>query len=471
MDFAAIVFFLVIYYIRPQEWISIFAKMQPVKMTMLLALFSTYTRNRGLAPNDFFKTPHDWIMAAYFAWVVWASGSFVSTLLVFAKYIIFYYITVQVLSNMERIKSFLNWWTVMILAVAFLAVASLYFWDPMGSKDLTENTYKGRLVLSTSIFNNPNALGHGVVPVLPMIYYLFLWKRPVFMKEVALAMMVLPVICMYETLSKGAYLSGGATMLLAMMFGRPKAIQVLLVVAAVTIGPGIASQLPRMDELNRSEGGIQGRLAAWEWGLQKIEENPDGIGWKRFVGTFANENGYRKAAHSAYVQTATELGKKGLFCFIGILYCCLRTLITVKTINHDEERVRRLLFCLVVSFWMSSWVIDFGARSTLFIIPATVAAYHRQIMRRYTDDLKKAKGELAELDAEEEAFNAQQAARPAFERRKEQLKRNEVRADVEKIVYARPPITWEKFSFIDVAIIYGMYKAALNFWIYILENF
>ncbi len=471
MDFAAIVLFLVIYYIRPQEWIPIFAKLEPVKLTMLFALFSTYTRNRGLAPKDFLKTPHDWIMGLYFAWAIWSGDSLTGSFMIFAKYIIFYYITVVVLSDMKRIESFLNWWTIMILAISFLAVASLYFWDPMGSKDLTENTYKGRLVLSTSIFNNPNALGHAVVPVLPMIYYLFLWKRPVFMKEVALAMMVLPVMCMYETLSKGAYLSGGATMLLALMFGRPKAVQVILVVSALTFGPALAQQLPRKDELNRSEGGIQGRLAAWEWGLQKIEQEPDGIGWKRFVGTFWRENGYPKAAHSAYVQTATELGKKGLFCFIGILYCCLRTLMTVRTINHDEERMRRLLFCLVVSFWMSSWVIDFGARSTLFIIPATVAAYHRQIVRRYEEDLEQAKKDMAEFQAGEEEFNALQAQRPAFERRKETLKRNEVRADIEKILHAKPSIAWDKLSFIDFALMYGAYKAAMNFWIYILEDF
>ncbi len=471
MDFTAIVFFLVIYYIRPQEWIPIFAKLEPVKMTMLLALFSTYTRNKGIAPKDFFRTPHDWMLAAYFGWVIWASGSFVSTTIVFAKYIIFYYITVQVLSSIERIKSFLNWWTIMILAVSFLGVASLYFWDPMGAKDLTENTYKGRLVLATSIFNNPNALGHGIVPVLPMIYYLFLWKRPVFMKEVAVAMMVMPAMCMYETLSKGAYLSGGATMLLALMFGRPKFVQITLVVSALTVGPGLVNQLPRMDELNRSEGGIQGRLAAWEWGLQKIEQEPNGIGWKKFVGTFAHENGYRKAAHSAYIQTATELGKPGLFCFVGIFYCCMRTLMTVRTINHDEERIRRLLFCLVVSFWISSWVIDFGARSTLFIIPATVAAYHRQIMRRYEENLKQARQDLAELDAGEEEFKIQQEARPAFERRKEQLRRNEIRSEVENIVQAKPPITWNKLSLLDVALVYGVFKVTMHFWVYILENF
>lgn len=472
MDFAAIVLFLVIYYIRPQEWIPIFAKLEPVKLTMLFALFSTYTRNKGISPSSFFQTPHDWIMGAYFVWAIWAGESFIGGIIgIWAKYIVFYYITVQVLSSMDRIKSFLNWWTVMILIVAALAVSSLYFWDPTHSKDLTENIYEGRLVLSTSIFNNPNALGHAVVPVLPMIYYLFLWKRPVFIKEFALLMMVFPVWCMYETLSKGAYLSGGVTMLAAMMFGRPKTVQVGLVLFALTFGGTILSSLPRMDELNRSEGGIQGRLAAWEWGLQKLEEEPNGIGWKRFVGEFRNDNGYGKAAHSAYIQTATELGKNGLFCFVGILYCCIRTLMTVKTITDDEERMRRLLFCLVASYALSSWVIDFGARTTLFIIPATVAAYHRQVMKRWERESKAAREELTVLSGGDAEFNELQLHRQPFDRRKEALKRKTAVDALEAVAHARPPIAWSKLGVLDFVLIYCAHKVVIKFWIFVVEDY
>jgi hypothetical protein len=470
MDFAAIVLFLVIYYIRPQEWIPIFAKLSPVKITMLFALFSTYTRNKGLSPKDFLQTPHDWLMAAYFAWAIWSGDSLQGSILIFTKYIIFYYVTVQVLSDMDRIKAFLNWWTVMILVLAALAVSSLYFWDPMGSKELTEGIYKGRLVLSTSIFNNPNALGHAVVPVLPMIYYLFLWKRPVFIKELALLMMIFPIWCMYETLSKGAYLSGGVTMLAAMMFSRPKTVQIGLVVFALTFGGSIISALPRMNELNRSEGGIQGRIAAWTWGLQKIEEEPDGIGWKNFVGAFRADNGYGKAAHSSYIQTATELGKNGLFCFVGILYCCMRTLVTVKTINNDEERMRRLLFCLVSSFALSSWVIDFGARSALFIIPAAVAAFHRQIMKRWERESKAALGELATLNAGAPEFNEQQLQRQPFDRRKEALKRKVITDELDAAAHALPPISWNKLGVIDIVLMWVCYKATIKVWIYVVED-
>ncbi len=152
MDFASIVLFLFIYYIRPQEWIGIFAKAQPVKLIMLVSLVSTFSQHKGLSPKEFFKTPHDYAMAAYIGWAIYAGGSFTYMFMEYLKYIVFYWIIVIVLNEMKKIQLFLNWWAVMILGVAALGVSSLYFWDPTHSKHLTESLFEGRLVLRMSIF-------------------------------------------------------------------------------------------------------------------------------------------------------------------------------------------------------------------------------------------------------------------------------------------------------------------------------
>ena len=143
---------------------------------------------------------------------------------------------------------------------------------------------------------------------------------------------------------------------------------------------------------------------------------------------------------------------------------------TVKTLTNDEERMRRLLFCLVASFGLSSWVIDFGARSTLFIIPATVAAFHRQIMKRWERDRKITLEELEQLDAGEAEFKVQQAQRQPFDQRKEDQKRKKVRSDLENIAFARPPISWKKLSLLDFILMYGAYKITMKFWIYIVDD-
>ena len=70
----------------------------------------------------------------------------------------------------------------MIVLLSAMALGIYVGFDPVGSKDVVQGTMKGRLVFNTSIFNNANALGHSVVPAIPLVYFLLIWKRPVFVK-------------------------------------------------------------------------------------------------------------------------------------------------------------------------------------------------------------------------------------------------------------------------------------------------
>ena len=54
MDFTCIVLFLAIYYLKPQEWTSIFAHIRFVQLTMIAALGTLVFRERSLKARDFF---------------------------------------------------------------------------------------------------------------------------------------------------------------------------------------------------------------------------------------------------------------------------------------------------------------------------------------------------------------------------------------------------------------------------------
>ena len=76
-----------------------------------------------------------------------------------------------------------------------MALLSEIGFDPTGAYDITHDVnMKNRLVLGTSIFDNPNALGHGVVPVLIMLYFILVWKRPVFSKIFAIPLISPPFV-------------------------------------------------------------------------------------------------------------------------------------------------------------------------------------------------------------------------------------------------------------------------------------
>ncbi len=52
---------------------------------------------------------------------------------------------------------------------------------------------KGRLILNLSIFNNPNGLGHSVVPAIPMLYYYLIYRRPILLRVLGFALMAIPL--------------------------------------------------------------------------------------------------------------------------------------------------------------------------------------------------------------------------------------------------------------------------------------
>lgn len=400
MDFVCLILFLVFYFFRPQEWIGFLNTLHPVQLFTVLAVFALFTRPKGLKPGDLFKTPHDTLVFAYFAWTVLASPTPWSTFLSIPSHILFYIIGVQSLSSIPRIKTFLGWWGLSLLAISGLAVASQCGFDPFGSNDLTNFHMKGRLCLNLSIYCNPNALGHTIVPVIPMVYFLFFWKNLV--GKLSALLYIIPLWCLYLTQSKGAILAAFATICTTLTFGRPKLVQIAILAAAGIFGVGALYTLPRMNELQKSTKGneaIGGRIAAFTFGYQCMKTRPLGIGLGNFERKFLEEgpmeripskrvvNGYMrkiwvwrhysKASHSAYNQNGAELGYTGFILFIGILYSCLRTLITMPQGNVDQERVRRALFAIVISYAVSSWMVDFAFRPTFFLFVAATGALHR----------------------------------------------------------------------------------------------
>jgi hypothetical protein len=326
--------------------------------------------------------------------------------------LLFYFVAVCSLDSIARQKKFLGWWCFFMVLISLLALASLVGFDPLNAVPTIQGVMKGRLILNLSVFNNPNALAHSVVPALPLVYYLIFWRR-VAMKA-GIILLAIPLCCIFFTQSKGAYLCGFATILATLTFGRSKTIQVLILVFAIGFGYGLLYKLPRMNELNRAKDdpAIQGRVAAFQFGLTLMRTHFFGIGLGNFEETFQREGPtekirasrvvtsnhasakrfvyvsthYSKATHCAYNQNGAELGYVGLYLFVGILYCCIRTLLLVESKDNDEERIRRALFATVVAYAVSSWMVDFCYRPTFFMFAAAISAFHRHLLRKQEDD-------------------------------------------------------------------------------------
>jgi len=486
MDFAAIALFIVLYHLRVQEWLSIARSLRLVAFAMAFAIVATLLRERGFKLKDLLKTPHDWFMLAFLIWTVvtgpnWTWGQVYPVFL-------YYIMTVQALFRLNRLQWFITIWAGMLIFIAGLAVASEYGFDPTGSNDLTHGVMKGRLILNTSIFNNPNALGHSIVPVVVMLFYLCFWKRPVAVKILLFPLLFLPIYCIYLTQSKGAYLAGFVAVVSCLTLGRPKAIQLGILFVAFTVGFGALYALPRMQNLNRGEQGIQGRIAAFGWGLNEMRATTSGVGYGNWDPAFISQNHYQKSPHSSYVHIGGEEGEPGLFLFLGIIYCCLRTVVTAKTTSVAEERVRRLLFVLLICYVVSSWMVGQAWRATFFLMAAAIAAFHRHLLAQETPETEEAKEAAAARKRESLLTPALRLTplQPAYVTSQMSVAMTGITASLPgtltgsgtrvaelKSAAEKPEVKglWNRITWVDLVFVLLITYATIRFWSYIITHF
>jgi hypothetical protein len=501
MDFATVVLFLVIYYLRPQEWTSLFATIHFAQIVILMALGTLVFRKHSLQLSDLFRTPHDWAVLAFWLWIVFSSPTPWPSFKDSFNLYIFYIVIAQTLNTIPRLRQFLGWWTFLIVSVAALALLSLVGLDPLGSLDITNGPMKGRLMLNLSIFDNPNALGHSVVPAIPLLYYFCIWKKPAAMRVLGVALMAVVATCIFLTQSKGAFISAAVTILATLTFGRPKSAQIAIICIAAVFGGSLLYSLPRMNELKKAktDEAIQGRIIAFTHGYKMMTTTTHGVGYHNWGPSFlAGHYRYKrtrfdkkslmtpmpiiyKAAHSCYVCIGAELGYPGFYLFFGILYCCLRTVVTAKTSTPDEERVRRILFVLICSYMVSSWMVDFAYRPTFFMFAAATAALHRHLSGFHAQREQKEKEE------------AEQALKPAVIPWRENLPPEpalEIAAapmsapaavltmdspaalepDPESVSSTQPRIAfgWNHIGWVDLVLTLAMTYAAVRYWAYLL---
>jgi hypothetical protein len=492
MDFVGAIMQQILFHLRPQEWWSGFGLFHPVMLATLFGIFGIGSRSGSEAFKELLKTPHDWLIFIYWGWMIYNGPGTKDAFDATWQHFMLYAVILLTLNSISRITQFMGWWAWMLLAVASLAVLSEYGFDPLGSHDITHlkdaTGEAGRLVLNNSMYDNSNALGHSVAAAVPLFYYLLVWKRPVFIKEIVIPIVAVLLFCVYRTESKGAFVAGFITIVASFVFGRPKLVQIGIIILAATAGWGALTQLPRMNELERArdDEGIKWRIKAQEYGLKKAKNETTGVGYGRFMEAFEEETGTAKASHGAYNEVSAELGYGGLFIFLAILYSCVRTLVTAKTTTQEEERVRRMLFVITISYIFSAWMIDFAYRATFFFMVASVGAFHRLMLE---------KRDLSLLPQPDPAGPGSPATllpghalpvpMPAgaggwvFQRTMPAPLAGRYgpvapRGTLENPADAAPPkkvgVGWRRFGLIDLALVWLITREWIIFWEYVLNN-
>ncbi len=150
MDFKLVITVLLIYFIRPQDWVPGMSGMNIVRPLMALALVAMFSRQRGFTLGSLFRTPLDWMMLAYGLYIIYFAQDFSEAAKGVFVLLAFYFVTSQALSNGRRLAIFVNVWFACIVTVAAMAVLSEYGFDPTNSYEITHKVPEvPRLVLNT----------------------------------------------------------------------------------------------------------------------------------------------------------------------------------------------------------------------------------------------------------------------------------------------------------------------------------
>jgi len=388
MDFVAICLSILFWLIRPQDWMSGMSGVGFMTWIMLAAIIGVAKKHDGMSLNSFFRSPTDWLVAAYLLWIIWTTGDYFAMAKAMFPFAAFYYITTIALNSRERLSTFISCWVAGLSVVAVFGLSTYYNFElAPGSAAMTAE-FLGRLTLNTWLYNNPNSLGHGVVAVIPLAYIWLIWKRPVPLRLLGFAIIWVAAECVYQTQSKGAYICGAAAVTVSLIFRKPKVVQLFTLLVIMTMGVAALKMLPRMETLDDKEAGISGRLIIWQMAHNAMTSTFTGEGWKKFEAWVDTEDYglIRKATHGSYVNVGADLGFVGLFFFVAIFYANGRTLFQARPDPEDEmmERSQRALLSLTTSFAASAWMIDRAYHTDYFLLAGAVAAFHRLLTGRRT---------------------------------------------------------------------------------------
>jgi hypothetical protein len=145
MDFVGIVIFAIVLYVRPQEIIGFLSAFRPAQASLALSALGLFIREGGFSPKSIIRTPMDWMVTAYFVYILfWTPGTFGDLWGQLYPFIGFYFLVVLALTNFQRIYQYLAWWCGCVMFIAIMALLSLVRIDPLDSQSTTAGSL-GRL--------------------------------------------------------------------------------------------------------------------------------------------------------------------------------------------------------------------------------------------------------------------------------------------------------------------------------------
>jgi putative inorganic carbon (hco3(-)) transporter len=230
-------------------------------------------------------------------------------------YVLIYYVIVRQATTLSRIKGL---FAVLILVhLMLVAMTPAMLTDPSTRHYMASGTFLG----------DGNDFALSATMTIPLALFLFSGATSTRGKLLASGALLLLVLAVVATQSRGGTLALGSVGLYYWFKSPRKALTAVGVVVALATALSFAPPryFERMNTIAtyETDGSAQGRLMAWKAGTEMMLSNPlFGVGAGQFSGSFvrfAEGESSWKTAHSVYFLILGELGLPGIVLLICVI--------------------------------------------------------------------------------------------------------------------------------------------------------
>jgi O-antigen ligase/polysaccharide polymerase Wzy-like membrane protein len=315
--YVGLILFLALLYLRPEESFPQLAGLRMTLMVSVLAL-SAWTINALICRERFLL--HLPAVRCCFGFAVVAIGSTafsvpdLATLsdvtLEMLKLLILFLLVVHLVDSEARLRTAGG---AVLLFTAIVGARTI--WQYQHGEALVQSDGEVR-ALATGIFADPNDLALAMAMALPLALGAVLGKARAWTRLWSLATIPVLIWTIFVTNSRGGMLALGAAVFL--FFGK-KLGRVGIIVGALAVLLLFSFGPSRLSQLSGDDESAQGRVDAWQAGLQMLRSSPL---WGVGKGQFTEHNWL--TAHNSLVLCLGELGLAGTACWIGLFYFSIR---------------------------------------------------------------------------------------------------------------------------------------------------
>lgn len=360
MMYYAVLLVFIFEYMRPENYIPVLRN--TFFFPLMLLFISLYGSKKGKPANtDVLHLPNTKSLLFYLSLIIISAVFADVTFYVWTYfqaaigYFILYFLVAKEINDLDKLKGLFG-----VLIMAHIAMAIL-------NPDMLLHPETRHYLSGVGTFlGDGNDFAWSVCIVVPFVIFLYLntssWK-----KIMSIFTLVVLILCVVGTQSRGAILSLSSILLYQVMKSRKKMQGIIAIVSVVVIVMLFAPSafFERMNSIKdyETEGSAQGRILAWKSAVRMAVAHPlTGVGADHFAVAFGTDfrpDGYGRTefpwlnAHSIYFKILGEFGFPGIFFLMYIIVSNFfrneRTIALIGNLDNKQSRQYRSLHICVNS--------------------------------------------------------------------------------------------------------------------------